>query len=269
MAQDPAFLFYPGDVLRDTAFMTDAQIGLYMKAMLLQDRFKCIPSEKLVLLFSNASETDKNIVMETMTYDGVGSYFIEWMRKSQINRKLFVKSRSDNGSKGGRGNKKGKLEESTSYSTSFSSVKLPENEIENENVIENEVEGVQGEELLPVVRIQDLPQFETEHGSGVVYPGEPNLVEIQHSHQPTKEDCVKYFLSKDGTKELAVDFYLHYKAQGWKTGGNMPLVFWRAKADKWMQAPNLFASDKAKAMNKKDLSQNNDYGKGAIGARPN
>jgi hypothetical protein len=237
MTKDPAFLCYSGDVLKDTAFMTDAQTGIYLKAMVMQHIHMCISSEKLVLLFRYCSDGDKLSVMSTFTQDADGSYFIAWLRDSIQKREKFSNSRSLNGSKGGRG----KTKEKEVESTSFSSEKLSAIAIENVIVIAEK--GVQGEKE-----------------NTTTNPSLPTPTKfIVHSHWPTLQDCEQHFTTKGSTLAEAAKFYNFYTAQGWVTSGGAPIVNWRFKADERIANPKRFEKEVPKETGNGKIIDSNKY----------
>jgi len=239
MAKDPAFLCYSGDVLKDTAFMTDAQTGIYLKAMVMQHIHMCISSEKLVLLFRYCSDGDKLTVMNTFSQDADGSYFIAWLRDSIQKREKFSASRSLNGSKGGRG----KTKEKEVECTSFSSEKLSAIAIENVIEIENAIKGVKGEQE------ETTPSPSLEKGGELPTP----------DNFPKIEDVLGFFSEKGVAEQVAKNFFFHYTAQGWTTKGGTPITRWKMKAEQWLLEPEKFAAPKVEPTGNAKIIDSNKY----------
>jgi len=121
MAKDPAFLFYYQDFLVGTEFMSDEDIGKYIRILChLADKDEL--SEKQVLNICKASVIPEEILGK-LTKNGNGTYYNEKLREVVDKRRKFTESRRENAAK-----KKHKP------NTSKSSVKHVENKSEKENV---------------------------------------------------------------------------------------------------------------------------------------
>ncbi len=102
MAKDPAFLFYPGDYLRDTQCLSE-------KAQVAYDRIMCehmrnisedminitISQNKLDFFIKRLSVDERSELMHVLNKIG-SSYQIEWVAISISKRKTYSNSRSDN-----------------------------------------------------------------------------------------------------------------------------------------------------------------------------
>lgn len=117
--KDPAFLFYSSDFLTGTMFMSDSQLGKYIKILCTQHQ-KGHLSEKDMLKICKRYDKD---IYEKFTKDNNGKYYNIRLEKEIEKRKEYSKSRSEN--------RKNKI----SYENiCFSYVKHMENENENENI---------------------------------------------------------------------------------------------------------------------------------------
>lgn len=119
MSKDPAFLFYPGDYLRDTQCLSEKSQVAYDRIMCEHMRNICISQEQLNFFTKRLSEDEKNEVLFLLA-KVKGGYQIHWVAESILKRRSYSESRSNN-----RKNKNKK--DVLSYDTHM------ENEIVNEN----------------------------------------------------------------------------------------------------------------------------------------
>lgn len=117
--KDPAFLFYSSDFLTGTMFMSDSQLGKYIKILCTQHQ-KGHLSEKDMLKICKRYDKD---IFEKFVKDNDGKYYNIRLESEITKRKDYSKSRSDN--------RKNKL---TYENICFSYVKHMENENENINI---------------------------------------------------------------------------------------------------------------------------------------
>ncbi len=96
MAKDPAFLFYPGDVLKHINLMTPIQRGLYLTILVNHMEHISFSYETLMLIISNSQESDKNTIMKFLTEIEPGQFCIEWARESILKRRAYSESRAKN-----------------------------------------------------------------------------------------------------------------------------------------------------------------------------
>lgn len=148
---DPAFLFYPGDYLRDTQCLTaEAQVA-YDRIMCEHMRNICISQTTLNFLTKKLEADERAQIFEILEKVDDG-FAIPWVRESIIKRREYSESR--------RNNRKGKDKKQDKPTTNISSTYV--SHMENENVIEDRIEftekGVQGEKReLPEHLIADIP----------------------------------------------------------------------------------------------------------------
>lgn len=131
MAKDPAFLFYPGDYLRDTQCLTESVQVAYDRIMCEHMRNICISQPQLNFFTKRLNEDQKQELMMVLESNEEG-FFIPWVHESIIKRKAYSESRSKNRRK--------------SYDNHMKTYEHHmENENANENVIINDkVDGVKG-----------------------------------------------------------------------------------------------------------------------------
>lgn len=138
MGKDPAFLFYSADFLVDISDLTMEERGQFITLICLQHQ-KGHLSDKAILLALGTKAT--NDVLEKFTVDENGLYYNKDKEEEFIKRAEYSKSRSENGSKGGRPKKNiestekpyGFEKESICESTEKPSQNHRENENENKN----------------------------------------------------------------------------------------------------------------------------------------
>ena len=128
MPKDPAFLFYPGDYLRDTQLLSEKSQVAYDRIMCEHMRNICITQQQLKFFTKRLNEEELEEVMMVLTKVNEG-YQIVWVAESISKRKAYSESRRDNRS--GKSN-------SDNNNISKSYDKHMENENENEIVIKKE-----------------------------------------------------------------------------------------------------------------------------------
>lgn len=121
MAKDPAFLFYPGDYLKDTQCLSEKSQVAYDRIMCEHMRNICITQQQLNFFTKRLSDEEKKEILFVLKKIE-GGYQIEWVADSICKRKDYSKSRAEN--------RKGKTKNiSTSYDSHM------------ENAIENGIEN--------------------------------------------------------------------------------------------------------------------------------
>ena len=128
MAKDPAFLFYPGDYLRDTQNFTEGQQVAYDRIMCEHMRNICITQTQLNFFTKRISSAEKAELMFYLKRVN-GGYQIEWVAESIIKRRAYTESRRNN-----------KRKKDKSVCSTYDN--HMENENENEN--RNEISGIGG-----------------------------------------------------------------------------------------------------------------------------
>lgn len=130
MAKDPAFLFYPGDYLRDTQCLSEACQVAYDRIMCEHMRNICISQEQLNFFTKRLTTEEKNELLFILKKIN-GGFQIEWVAESIVKRKDYSISRAKN-------RKSKPNEDVKTY------VKHMENEIENKDEF---LKGVVGEKF--------------------------------------------------------------------------------------------------------------------------
>jgi hypothetical protein len=217
MAKDPAFLFYPNDFMSGTQFFTDEQVGKFMRVLMAQHQHGHL-TEKQVIFITKSYDNDIFLKLEK---DEKGNFYNKRLEEEIIKRKNYTESRGKN--------KLGKLKEKIiSKSHDFDM----ENENENENTI-----VIQNEKSV------ENPTNETGQANGLasVQP----IENLHHIHWPTSEQCEQYFQDKGSNTKKGREFFNYYKTLGWMISGK-PIMYWRSKADQWIEDPNKFEKSETK-----------------------
>jgi hypothetical protein len=95
MAKDPAFLFYPGDYLRDTQCLSEKTQVAYDRIICEHMRNICITQQQLNFFTKKLSEDELNELLMVLTRCGDG-YQVEWVAESITKRKAYSDSRRKN-----------------------------------------------------------------------------------------------------------------------------------------------------------------------------
>lgn len=95
MAKDPAFLFYPGDYLRDTQCLCEQSQVAYDRIMCEHMRNICISKEQFKFFTKKLTpeQTEELLFILTETKNG---YQIDWVVESINKRRAFSESRRNN-----------------------------------------------------------------------------------------------------------------------------------------------------------------------------
>jgi len=122
MAKDPAFLFYPGDYLRDTQNFTAEQQVAYDRIMCEHMRNICV-SKTQVNFFTKRLSADEKKELLYYLVEVNGGYQIAWVAESIIKRRAYSESRREN-----------KIKKHHKICSTYDEHMENEIEIENENV---------------------------------------------------------------------------------------------------------------------------------------
>lgn len=136
--KDFSYMFYPGDVLRDTQFFTDAQKGCYLSILCCHIENIRISYDLLMIITRSLNEFERNSFLKIFDKDDDG-YFLNWAVNAIEKRSDFIKSRSNNKS----GRKKNEdiiLEEKEIIKESYDLHMVNENKKEKEIKIKKEYE---------------------------------------------------------------------------------------------------------------------------------
>ena len=98
---DPAFLFYPGDYLRDTQCLSEKSQVAYDRIMCEHMRNICISKQQLNFFTKRLTDDEKQEVFHLLT-EIDGGYQISWVADSIAKRQRYSESRRNNRKKGGK-----------------------------------------------------------------------------------------------------------------------------------------------------------------------
>jgi len=95
MAKDPAFLFYPGDYLRDTQCLSERSQVAYDRVMCEHMRNTVITKTQLNFFIKRLNDTEKEELISVLKVIE-GGYQIEWIASSILKRRDYSESRAKN-----------------------------------------------------------------------------------------------------------------------------------------------------------------------------
>jgi uncharacterized protein YdaU (DUF1376 family) len=131
MSKDPAFLFYSSDFLTGTSFLTNEQVGKYIRLLCHQHQNGHL-KEKDMLKICIAYDED---IFEKFAKDEDGLFFNERLDTEISKRKAYSESRANNRKKKEQPEEKTLTYEKDMLNTSITYVEHMENENENEDII--------------------------------------------------------------------------------------------------------------------------------------
>ena len=179
MAKDPAFLFYSQDFLVGTQFMTDDQVGKYIRLLCFQHQNGRLTENHMNFICKSYD----NDVFSKFKRDENGLYYNERLEEESIKRQKYCESRGQN--------KKGKKIISKSYDV----------HMENEN--ENNV-----------LTINKEKKFSIEH-CALIASNDETWVKDSDFKGKLKEDFIKHLKGSGETEKNPADFKKHF--WNWKT----------------------------------------------------
>ena len=126
--KDPAFLFYPSDFLTGTMFMTDEQVGIYIRLLCSQHQIGRL-SEKHMLKICNSYDKD---IYSKFDIDEDGLYYNERLENEINKRHKYCESRRNN-----RSGKKKQSDDIKNICPTYQKTYVPHMENENININDN------------------------------------------------------------------------------------------------------------------------------------
>ena len=198
MAKDPAFLFYPGDYLRDTQCLSESVQVAYDRIMCEHMRNICISQQQLNFFTKRLSEDEKS-ELEMVLTKVEGGFQIAWVAESICKRKAYSSSRSEN--------RKGKSKED---------MKKISDTYEQHMVNEDGNEDKEEEE--------DKEEDKEE----------PEKPKIKKPEIPSLEEFMAYYKSELSKQFPGLEFNIKAKYEtwvddGWKDGFGKKITNWKLK----------------------------------------
>lgn len=95
MPKDPAFLFYPNDFDAKTKFMSNAQVGIYLRCLIAQHQIGHLTEKQMLFI---CGKYDEDIFIK-FTKDAQGLFYNERLENEIERRKAYSVSRSKNKTK--------------------------------------------------------------------------------------------------------------------------------------------------------------------------
>lgn len=194
--KDPAFLFYTSDFLTGTTFMSNEEVGKYIRTLcLLHQHGGKLPKEKIEMVIGNLSVN----ILEKLEIDKDGSFFSKRLLIETQKRNIFCESR-----------RKNIMHRYEATSVKHMNIHM-ENENENEDVIVNRDV------------IVDKKGIGNKGGAG----GKIRKGFVL----PTIEEVETYCLERKNSVDPQ-KWHSWYTANGWRVGKN-PMRDWRAAVRTW------------------------------------
>ena len=195
MSKDPAFLFYSSDFLTGTMFMTDQQIGQYIKLLCIQHQKGSISETE----FLNICRDCDKIILDKFFKDNSGKYINQRLLDEMTKRKNYTESRRKN--RLGK-TKKHMLNISKTYD------KHMENENENENINKNEI------------KVELYPTHEDFWNEYDKKTGKQKSIKLWNKlNQKTKEEIMTYipaYVKSTPEKKYRKDPATFLNNEGWR-----------------------------------------------------
>jgi uncharacterized protein YdaU (DUF1376 family) len=206
MAKDPAFLFYSSDFLTGTMFMSNEQIGKYIRLLCAQHQMGALTEQHML----NICHTYDKDIWAKFTKQDDGTFINKRLHDETQKRKNFCESRRNNR------NSKPKDKQVNNHMSPHMSIHMSshmENENENENENRNESKKVVRTKFVIPEPMQILE-----------YMTELN----EKSNKRWTEGMIRMEAQK---------FFNYYESNGWRVGKN-PMRNWKASASNWMNNAN-------------------------------
>lgn len=153
MAKDPAFLFYPGDYLRDTQCLSEAVQVAYDRIMCEHMRNICISKQQLKFFTKKLSEDETEELKMVLT-EIDGGFQITWVAESIEKRRAYSESRRKN-------RKSNKPKNTLNISKTYVQHMENENENENKEVI-NRKDSVKGKLKIEIPDYSEFKEYALE-----------------------------------------------------------------------------------------------------------
>ncbi|MFA5300266.1 MAG: hypothetical protein WC389_18920 [Lutibacter sp.] len=133
---DPGFIFYPGDYLRDTQCLSEKVQVAYDRIMCEHMRQICITHEQLNFFTKRLSQDEKQELMFVLSKKDTG-FVIRWVSESIEKRRSYSESRRSNRSKPNKSHMITHDKDMRTYDDHMDN----ENEIEDDNTVKDKIKN--------------------------------------------------------------------------------------------------------------------------------
>ncbi len=134
---DFCFTYYDGDAARDMAHMNRLERGAYTDIIISQRKFGHLTGAQITKILGRDFDECWGAIELILKKDSEEKFFIDWLDASELKAKKQAAHQSENGSKGGRGNKSQPKAESNPTETQIKPLEDGDG-IEAGNVFEEE-----------------------------------------------------------------------------------------------------------------------------------
>ena len=205
MAKDPAFLFYSSDFLTGTMFMTNEQVGLYIRLLCAQHQHGG-RIDTNVLRTQCESITNGSLVYSKFEHDDTGSFSLRLDEEMKKRKEKGIKARES-------------VNKRWNKDLYDSNTNVIRSEDENENVIENKKEDKK--ESTRENQFKKPTQIEIS-------------IHLSEKYPTANKNAINTFSEK---------FWSHYENNGWKVGKNK-MKNWKLALTSWSETiqKDLFPS---------------------------
>lgn len=214
MTKDPAFLFYTKDFISGTMFLTDEQVGKYIRLLCAQHEHGHL-TEKQILMICKRWDDD---IMLKFKQDDEGKYY---------NLRLELES--------------GKRKKHSEHQRKNIEKRWNKEDLVIPNAYQNDTNSIPIQGMSAVIplanAIANANANEDENvdkgGAGGKRFDPPDLTDIEN-----------FFDEKNVDVTEAEKFFDYYTSNGWKVGGRAVMKDWKAAARNWIKNINNYANTK-------------------------
>ena len=181
MSKDPAFLFYPGDYLRDTQVLSEESQVAYDRIMCEHMRNICITQQRLKFFIKRLNDDQQEEIMSVLEESADG-FQIPWVAESITKRKAYSESR-----------RKNRASKSNKHMSNISSSYVSHMENENENVNDIIIQTKNQDEKNKVEIFPTFEDFWNQYDKKV---GKPKCQKIWKQIRQTDRESIVDHLDK-------------------------------------------------------------------------
>ena len=181
MSKDPAFLFYPGDYLRDTQVLSEESHVAYDRIMCEHMRNICISQQRLKFFIKRLDHDQQEEIMSVLEESADG-FQIPWVAESITKRKAYSESR-----------RKNRASKPDKHMSNISSSYVPHMENENENVNDTINKTKNQDEKIEVEIFPTFEDFWNQYDKKV---GKPKCQKIWKQIRQTDRESIVDHLDK-------------------------------------------------------------------------